>query len=67
MSQTLYRQIQATCEWPEVTEECEALLEQSSREVGPHNVYDICACPARAPPLPVVLGLNGAAVARLGR
>ena len=73
MSQTLYRQIQATCEWPDVTEECEALLEQSSREVGPHNVYDICAraalpCPARAPAFACRPRAHaGAACARLGR
>ena len=41
MSTTLYKQIYAACDFPAISEACEALLEQSSREVGPHNVYDI--------------------------
>ena len=41
MSTRLYKQIYATCDFPTISEACDALLEQSSKEVGPHNVYDI--------------------------
>ena len=38
MSTKLYKEIYAACDWPTISEACDALLEQSSKEVGPHNV-----------------------------
>ena len=41
MSTKLYKEIYAACDWPTISEACDALLDQSSKAVGPHNVYDI--------------------------
>ena len=41
ISQKLYKQINSVCQWPQISEQCDALLDESSRQVGSHNVYDI--------------------------
>ena len=42
-------QIYATCKFPNMSMRCENLLEKASREVGPHNVYNIYDnCPRTA-------------------
>eukprot|EP00040_Diaphanoeca_grandis_P018438 m.96921 g.96921 ORF g.96921 m.96921 type:complete len:464 (-) comp26940_c0_seq1:370-1761(-) len=48
-SKELYDQIYKTCQWPNITNDCSTLLEQQSKQVGPHNIYDIYDnCPRTA-------------------
>lgn len=41
LSHKLHDEIQQTCTWPNVTKECDALLDRMDAEVGTHNVYNI--------------------------
>lgn len=51
ISRSLYKEIGEKCDWPTSTpsKHCEQLLDDASRAVGPHNVYDIYDnCPQTA-------------------
>jgi len=41
VSKKLYKQVQSTCKFPDISDDCDQLLEHVHKEVGPHNVYNI--------------------------
>mgnify|MGYP000471438164 CR=1 FL=1 len=41
VSTKLYKEIQSTCEFPSVSDDCEKLLKKMDKAVGPHNVYNV--------------------------